>query len=202
MRQLISLNSNILATSIVALIVLSGCTDTTGLSAESSKGPHPDSTANSPIVVTKFADLQCGACRAAHSKVVEPLLKQFGDKIRYEFKHFPLRAIHPYALTAAQATECAADQEKFWDYVDQNFENQQELTNSIHEDWAEKLGLNVELFNKCLESEIKKDTVLADFKEGETLGVTGTPTFFVNGTKVKSNIQSIDIAIQEALSGS
>ena len=202
MRQSTSLLSGILVASIVALTMLTGCTDITGLSAESSKGPHPQSTANSPIVITEFADLQCPACRSAHSRIVKPLVDQLGDKIRYEFKHFPLRAIHPYAMKAAMAAECAADQGKFWEYVDHDFANQQQLNNTIHEKWAKELGLDVDLFKRCLKSEIKKDAVLADFKEGEALGVQGTPTFFVNGKRADSDIRALHFDIQEALSGS
>lgn len=202
MRQSTSLLSGIFVASVVALTLLTGCTDTTGLSAKSSKGPHPDSTTNSPVVITEFADFQCPACRAAHSRIVQPLIDQLGDKIHYEFKHFPLRAIHPYALTAAQAAECAADQGKFWEYVDHNFANQQQLNNTVHEKWAKEIGLDVNLFKRCLKSGIKKDAVLADFKEGEVLGVAGTPTFFVNGKKADSDIRALHADIQKALSGS
>lgn len=202
MRQSTSLLSGIFVASIVALTMLTGCTDTTGLSAESSRGPHPDSNPDATVTVVKFADMQCPACRAAHFQIVQPLNEQIGDMIRYEFKHFPLQTIHPNALMAAQAAECAADQGKFWDFVDLNYENQPDLSRDAVENWAKQLGLDMDLFNRCVESDIKRDTVLADFKEGRELDVPGTPTFFVNGKKVESDAQALAVAIKEALSGS
>ncbi|MCA9371243.1 MAG: DsbA family protein [Candidatus Peregrinibacteria bacterium] len=202
MNQPTTLLSGIFVASIVALTMLSGCTDTSGLSAESSRGPHPDSNPSATVTVVEFADLQCPACRAAHFQIVKPLNEQIGDMIRYEFKHFPLQTIHPNALMAAQASECAADQGKFWDFVDLNYENQPDLSRQAVEDWAKQLGLDISLFNRCIESDIKRDTVLADFKEGRELNVPGTPTFFVNGKKVESDAQALAVAIKEALSGS
>ncbi|PIP65326.1 disulfide bond formation protein DsbA [Candidatus Peregrinibacteria bacterium CG10_big_fil_rev_8_21_14_0_10_49_16] len=191
--------THVLPLAIIALLV--ACTDTTGISAESRKGPHPDTNANAVVVVHEFGDLQCPACRAAHSKVVAPLLEKYGNTIRYEFKHFPLRAIHPHALVAAEAAECAADQDTshFWEFVDIAFERQPEMNRETIFAWAEELGLDMDHFGRCMKSHIKKDVVMMDHAEGQEVDVKGTPTFFVNGQKVESTIEAISAAIEEAL---
>jgi len=182
------------------VFALTGCTDTTGLSGKSSKGPHPKSTPNAVITVMEFADLQCPACRKAQSLIVAPMLEQYGSSIRYEFKHFPLQSIHQYALSAAQAAECAADQGKFWDYIDLAYDDQANLNKRSLEKWAEVLQLDTDLFSRCLKSKIKRDVVLTDFRQGKQMNVSGTPTFFVNGKKV-SGLDDIGAAIQEAKNG-
>jgi protein-disulfide isomerase len=122
--------------------------------------------------------------------------------MRFEVKHFPIGGGHIYSIYAAQAAECAADQGKFWEFEELDYKNQPDLNKEAVYDWARELRLDMPLFERCLKSEIKKNTVLADKKEGEERGVNGTPTFFVNGKKVESRIQAIGAAIQEAASGS
>ena len=100
----------------VVTLALAACTDTTGLSDTSSRGPK--GSANAAVTVAEYADLQCPACQAAHTQINAPLLQKYGAQIRFEFKHFPLRSIHRYALEASMASECAADQGKFWEYVE------------------------------------------------------------------------------------
>lgn len=186
-----------------SLLILSACTvDTTGLSEESARGPHPSSNANAAVTITEFGDLECPACAAAHIGLITPLLQQEGQRISYEFKHFPLRSIHRYALEASMAAECAADQGKFWEYSDLVFTEQSSLSADGEEAlqaWAAELGLDTELFNRCLASDIKRDTVLADYDEGRDMGVTGTPTFFVNGQRVETDLDAMREAIDAQL---
>jgi len=182
------------------LFALAGCTDTSGLSSESSRTPHPKSTLNAVVTVVEFADLQCPACRTVQSRIVEPMLEQYGSDIRYEFKHFPLQSIHQYALIAAQASECAADQDKFWEYIDLAYEDQANLNKKSLEKWAELLRLDMDLFNRCLKSQIKRDVVLSDYKQGKQMSVSGTPAFFVNGKKV-SDMNALGAVIRETQSG-
>ncbi|MBI1934212.1 thioredoxin domain-containing protein [Candidatus Peregrinibacteria bacterium] len=177
------------------LFLLTACVDKTGLSAESRKGPHPQSNTTSPIVVHEFGDFQCPACRTAQSTIVQPLLEKYGAKIRFEFKHFPIVSLHRHAMVAAQASECAADQGKFWDFVDLAYEKQSDLRSDVFPVWAKELGLDVPLFERCLKSRMKKGTVLEDYEEGKSVGVKGTPTFFVNGEPVQSDQQVITEAI-------
>ncbi len=195
--------SYFLPSAIGSLLLLTACNvDTTGLSAESSRDLHPRSNPNAIVLVEEFIDLQCEACRAAQTRVIPSLLEQYGDDIRFEVKHFPIGGGHIYSVYAAQAAECAADQGKFWEFEELDYKNQPDLGKEAVYDWARELQLDMPLFERCLKSEIKKDTVLADKKEGEKRGVNGTPTFFVNGKKVESTIGAIGAAIQEAASGS
>src|SRR3989338_597285 len=141
-----------------ALLTLAACgVDTTGLSPESSKTIHPKSNPNAAVTVVEFADLQCPACRAAHLTLVGPLLEQRGQNIRYEFHHFPLSSAHRYAMASAEAAECAADQGKFWEYVDLNYINQDKLNPDTIDDWGEELKLDMDLYRRCRTSHIKRD---------------------------------------------
>lgn len=172
--------------------------DTTGLTAESTKKPAGSSV--SSVTVTEYGDLQCPACKGAHELITKPLLAEYGEQIQFEYKHFPLQRIHQYALEAAEASECAADQGKFWEFVDATYAQQDSLSSASLRTWAGDLSLDTQLFERCLTSRIKKKAVLADFAEGEKLGVNSTPSYFVNGKRVVIN-QAGDLltAVAEAL---
>jgi protein-disulfide isomerase len=184
---------------------LAGCVDTTGLSALTSKTPRGDPNAN--VVVTEFSDFECPACRTTHVITTQPLLEKYGTKIRFDFKQFPLLTIHELALPLAEASECAADQGKFWEFVDMVYEQQlamdkeqKKVASSDITTWAQSLGLNMEVFGRCTASNIKKKAVLAEFEEGRKLDVQGTPTFFVNGKKIEQNdLASVSAAVDAAL---
>jgi protein-disulfide isomerase len=180
-------------------VLLTACTDTTGISAESSRTVHPSTNPGAIVKVVEFADLQCPACRGAHASIVKPLIEKYGMKIRYDFMHFPLQTLHPYALKAAEAAECAADQKKFWEFIDHNYTNQEKLNKDVLKDWAQELGLDVDLFGRCLDSGIKRDGILDEYQKGKGVGVAGTPTFYVNGQKVESGLAEISAAIDTAL---
>lgn len=184
---------------VFSVALLSACVDTSGLSGESSRPPHPQSNANAAVVVTEFGDLQCPACRAAHQHIVLPILQKYGPQIRYEFKHFPLRSIHRYALDAAEMSECAADQGKFWEFVDRAYEKQADLNDEVLLRWGNDLHLDGKLLERCWKSRVKKDTVLSDYENGRNVGVMGTPSFFVNGKKVESGFDTLSEAIDMAL---
>jgi protein-disulfide isomerase len=124
------------------------------------------------------------------------LLGQYGSSIRYEFRHFPLRSLHPQALAAAEAAECAADQGKFWEYVGLAFSEQKELSREKLLAWAAEISLDTSSFEPCLASESKRALVLSEYEEGRRKGVLGTPTFFVNGKKVESRLGPIRQAIE------
>lgn len=176
-------------------LLLAACVDTTGLSAESSRVSHPKSNLNAAVVVEEYGDLQCPSCKAAHSVVVQPMLAQYGSQIRYDFHQFPLASLHRYAMDAAEASECAADQGKFWEFVDVAFEKQEQLSPSALDTWGKELGLDTDLYARCRDSHIKREMIQAEYDTGRTLGVSGTPTFFVNGKKVESSIEAIGAAI-------
>lgn len=159
----------------------------------------PKGSPNAAVVVEEYADLQCPACRAAHEGVVRQMIAAYGNRIRFDFKHFPLRSIHRYALDAAEASECAADQGKFWEYVDAVFQNQQDLSRDTLSSWAVSIGLDSSLFEDCWKAHSKRGTVLQDYEQGRELGVNGTPTFFVNGKQVQTGFDTLSDAIDAEL---
>ncbi len=182
----------------VLSLALVACVDKTGLSADTTRTQHPQTGGNAAVIVWEFADLQCPACRAAHAALLKPLVEKYGTQIRYDYRHFPLRSIHRYALEAAEGAECAADQGKFWDFLDLNYTNQDKLNSDTIREWAEQLNLDMPLFERCMKSHIKRDVILADYAEGQKLGVAGTPTFLVNGVRVESDLTAISAAIDAA----
>jgi len=183
-----------LLTLTVFSLFISSCAG--GIPVESSK--EPAGNPNGVITIQEFSDLQCPACRVAHAKVSVPLVKKYGDSVRFEWKHFPLRSIHRYAQTAAEASECAADQGKFWEYIDIVFEHQDSISPDAILRWAAELNLDQDLFERCWKSRAKKGIVDDDYKEGREMGVGGTPTFFVDGEQTPTN--ELDQIIEERLS--
>ena len=179
----------------VLLVSCGGSTGTTG----SSRTPagNPDAA----VTVVEYADLQCPACKNAHTGVAKPIIEKYGNQIRYEFKHFPLRSIHRFALDAAEAAECAADQGKFWEYIDLAFEKQSDLSFDALLTWAEELELDVGMFEQCWKSHSKKSIVLADYGDGRDLDVNGTPSFFVDGVRVQTGYDTVSAAIEAAVEG-
>jgi len=140
-----------------------------------SKGPK-----NAPVTIVEFSDFECPYC----SRVL-PSLRQvvdnYGDSVRLVFRQFPLNSIHPRAQKAAEASLCAADQDKFWEMHDAMFEEQKSLAIDQLKEKAARLGLDSEVFNSCLDDDKYADQVAADIKAGAAAGVSGTPAMFING---------------------
>lgn len=180
---------------ILSFLFLAACAP--GSSDVSSRTPKGNP--NAVVVVQEFADFQCPACRAALASISNPLIEKYGDTIRFDHMHFPLRSIHRFALEAGEASECAADQGKFWEFVDLAFEKQQELSSEALSVWAEELALDMNTFNRCMSSHAKRDIVLADYEKGRELEVQGTPTFFVNGQRVQTGFDTISATIDAEL---
>ena len=112
------------------------------------------------------------------------ILNDYQGKVRLVYKHFPL-GFHPNAQKAAEASECAGEQEKFWEYHDKLFENQPNgYSLEKFKQWAKELGLNASKFDTCLEDGKYSQKVQADYQEGANKGVNGTPATFVNGQLV------------------
>ncbi len=141
------------------------------------KGP-----ASAPVTLVAFSDFQCPFCSRA-VPTVHQLETQYGGKIRIVFKQFPL-PFHDKAHLAAEAALAANEQGKFWQMHDKLFANQQALDRASLEKYAQELGLDMAKFKAALDSGKFKDKVDAEDREGAAGGVTGTPTFFVNGTRV------------------
>lgn len=134
------------------------------------------------VKILEFSEFQCPYCARA-APTVDKVKEEYGDDVEIIFKHFPLN-FHRYAQKAAEASECARDQGKFWEYHDTLFENQQSLDIPSLKNYAKDLGLDTDRFNTCLDDGEKISLVQNDFREGQSLGVRGTPTFFINDQMV------------------
>lgn len=134
------------------------------------------------IIIEEFSDFECPFCGRAFP-TVERILEEYGDNIQFVYKHFPL-SFHPNAQKAAEASECARDQGKFKAYHDKLFQNQGALQINDLKRYANELGLNTAEFNSCLNNNEKASKVQSEFQEGQQKGVSGTPTFFINGQKL------------------
>jgi len=148
------------------------------------KGP-----AGAPIEIIEFSDFQCPFCLRANP-TVEQVLKTYGDRVRFVYRHFPL-GNHPNARPAAEASQCAAEQGKFWEYHDRLFANPSKLSDADLKQHAAALGLDAAKFNGCVDTHKYKAQVDADMQAGEEAGVNGTPAFFVNG-RMLSGAQPFD----------
>ena len=189
----------VIAAVFIGILYVSGNKNGTGSTAANATN-HVKGKLDSKVTLVEYGDFQCPACGSAYTIINQPLLAKYGSKIRFEFKHFPLRQIHENAYEAAQAAECAADQGKFWEFVDMDYQQQKDLSSTMLRTWGAALGLNVDLFDRCIRSEIKGATIMADEAEGEKLGVSGTPAYFVNGVRVEVNSLEVMVsAIDEAL---
>jgi len=111
---------------------------------------------------------------------LQQIEQTYGDKVRVVFRQFPL-GMHQRAQPAAEASECANEQGKFWEYHDKLFANQQKLSDDDFKTYAAELGLNVDAFTACYSSGKHRAAVQKDMAEGQKAGVSGTPAFFING---------------------
>jgi protein-disulfide isomerase len=136
----------------------------------------------SPVIITEFSDFQCPYCKRAAS-VIEQVRQTYGQHVKVVFKQLPLR-MHRYAFKAAQASVCAQEQGKFWQYHDRLFASSDLSLDALNRIAAE-VGLKQNKFNECMASDSSRAAVEKDVAEADRLGVSGTPTFFVNGSVVK-----------------
>ncbi len=161
---------------------------------------HRDHIAGNPtaaVTLVEYGDFECPHCGAAHP-IVEQLLDQLGDEIRFVFRHFPLTQIHPHAQDAAEAAEAAGSQEKFWEMHDTLYENQEALDPQSLVLYALQLNLNAPQFELELAEHRHIPRIREDFSSGVRSGVNGTPTFFINGRRHDGpwDLPSLAAAIQ------
>ncbi len=133
---------------------------------------------SAPVLLIEFADYQCPYCQAMEP-TLQKLQAQYGNKLKFSYKSFPLPN-HPYAEKAAEAARCAGLQGKYWQYHDALYKSRKLEVPDLKEQ-AKSLDLNSNEFNQCLDSGAQAAAVAKDLNEGVTLGITGTPSFFVNG---------------------
>jgi len=142
--------------------------------------------ANAKVVVVEYSDFQCSFCKKAYP-TVKQLLSEYGDKVKFYYKHFPL-GFHQNAQKAGEAFECAVEQNKGWEYHDVLFEKGNGDGSGLNvadlKKYAADLKLDTAKFNSCLDSGKYASKVQSDMAEGSANGVSGTPTFFINGQAV------------------
>lgn len=144
---------------------------------------NPDAT----VQLIEYADFQCPGCGAFHP-IIEELLTEYGDKIAYAYRHYPLPQ-HRHAKVMGRAAEAASNQGKFFEMADLIFTNQRTWTSlpsvsNVIEGYATQLGLDLDQFETDLEGTATRDRVDADSISGAVYGVNSTPTFFLNGVKI------------------
>jgi protein-disulfide isomerase len=136
---------------------------------------------DAPVTVVEYGDFECPYCGMAEP-VVRELIREFGD-VRYVWRHLPLSDVHPHAQLAAEAAEAAAGQGAFWEMHDLLLDQQDALEPDDLIGYAERLGLDVERFATDLSYHVGASRVADDVDSADLSGVSGTPTFFVNGRR-------------------
>jgi len=136
--------------------------------------------ADAPVTIVEFSDYECPFCKRAHPTVNE-IVKRYPERVRFVYRHFPLDSIHPNARGAAEASLCAEEQGKFWQYHDLVFQASEKLGAETLRGVAEKAGLDLARYDACVQERRYRARVDADVAEGREARVSGTPAFFVNG---------------------
>jgi len=137
----------------------------------------------SKVTIIEFGDFQCPYCGVFFKQVLPELESRYIEtgKAKLVYRDLPL-SFHQYAQKAAEAAECADEQGKFWLYHDKIFENQNSLETTSLKRYAADLKLEATKFNQCLDSGKMASEVQKDLADGQKYGVSGTPSFFINGT--------------------
>lgn len=137
---------------------------------------------NASVKIFEFSDFQCPYC-ARHHETLQQIVNDYKGQVAWIFKQFPIQS-HPLGLPGAIASECAAEQGKFWEMADMIFKNQSTLTTESFAKFAQNLGLDTNKFNACYKDEKYKDKIAADYNLGLDSGVQGTPSNFINNESV------------------
>src|SRR6266705_3000471 len=139
-----------------------------------------------PVVIVEFSDFQCPYCQAV-APTLKKLLLKYEGRVSLAYLDLPLRDIHPQAQSAAEASRCAGEQGKFWEYHDLLFANQSKLDRPGLIEHARKLQLDDKRFEACLTGGKFRTAVSSDAQDGMRAGVNGTPAFFINGRFLSGN---------------
>lgn len=170
------------------------------------KGRPTRGNKDAKVVVVSFDDLECPFCSRMHETLFPELLKEYGDRVLFVYKDFPLSEIHPWAMHAAVDADCLASQDNgaYWEFADYIHANQREVNSEptrnnqfdaldqIALKSAPKYKLDATKLQACIKAQ-NDDFVKASVKEGESLGMTATPTLFVNGQEVDGALSAADL---------
>jgi len=166
---------------------------------------HIRGNKNAPITLVEYSDFECPFC-SRFLPSVEQVLEKYPNDVRVVYRHFPLRSIHPEAANAANASECAAEQGKFWEYHDELFARQATLGTATYSQIAKDLGLKTAQFDDCVSTQKYASVVQADEASSQQAGAQGTPYSILvgpDGQQVPVNgaqpFEVIDAAIQQML---
>ncbi len=136
---------------------------------------------NAPVTIIEFSDYQCPYCARWHSEVFARLMDTYKGKVRFVYRDFPLYSIHPQAESAAEAANCAGEQNAYWEFHTALFSEKYNLGAESYRQYATDLGLDAAKLGQCLDEHRYQAEVKADFDAAVQLGVSSTPTFFING---------------------
>lgn len=144
----------------------------------------PNVKVSSPVVLEEYGDYQCPPCGQLYPELKQ-IEHEYGNQVQIVFHHFPLTKLHKNALVAAHAAEAARNQNKFWEMHDRLYRNQKEWADQadprpIFISYARQLNLNVDQFKQDMESNLVDQRISADIQRGASMGVTGTPTVFLD----------------------
>ncbi len=165
---------------------------------------HIKGNVDANVTLAKHGDFQCPHCAAVYP-VINELLDEMGDVVRFEYKHLPLAQIHPHAISAAQAAEAAGQQGKFFEFHDLLYDNQGTWSRSASPksafvSYAQELDLNIPDFKRHSRSTMLRNKITKEMNEALRKGFTGTPTLTINGEKVNySDLENLRNAVQDAL---
>jgi protein-disulfide isomerase len=143
---------------------------------------HIQGPADAPVTLVQYGDYECSYCGAAYP-ISKQVQARMGERLRFVFRNFPITTSHPRAEQAAEAAEAAATQGRFWQMHDLLYENQRHLRDQDLRAYADRLGLDLELFDRELADHVHAARVHEDFLSGVRSGVNGTPTFYINGAR-------------------
>jgi protein-disulfide isomerase len=152
------------------------------LAPEVGERDHIQGPATAPVTLVEYGDYECPYCRAA-VPIVADVQRLLGDQLRFVFRHFPLTRLHPHAERAAEAAEAAGTQDKFFEMHVALFEHQDALEDEDLAAYAADLGLDTAGFRRELDAHARADRVREDVQSGLDSGVTGTPTFYLDGVR-------------------
>ncbi len=159
--------------------------------------------AGAPITIVEFSDFECPYCRKWQNEVWPQIQEAYEGQVRLVYRDFPLLSIHPGAVPAAEAANCAGEQDRYWEYHEVLFTTEASFSSESFHAFAEQIGLDRERFETCMAEATYRPEVAKDYQDGTTLGITGTPTFFVNGYRVVGALpfdsfkQVIDQALEQ-----
>jgi len=152
------------------------------------------------VSIIEYGDFECPSCGQAHA-AMKIMLKHFGDRVRFVYRHYPQPEVHSHAERAAEAAEAAGAQGFFWPFYDVLFEHQEHLKEKQLRQYAEKIGLDLKRYDYEMNDHVYLQRVQEHLSQGRHLGIRGTPTFYVDGTltDVSFGLQHLEESIERAL---